>query len=360
MLHEFLSQNREQLLRRIRRTVAARAAPRPTHEELEIGIPLFFDLLIETLHTDVDADAAIKQGATLHGKHRLQMGFTVAQVVHDYGDVCQSVTKLAIDLNRPISTEDFMTLNRCIDDAIAQAVTEHVRVREMSISDKETERLGVLAHELRNLINAASLAFEALKTGTVAIGGSTGAVLGRSLSGLRDLVDRNLAQVRLDSGALHSEPIDLREFMGEVEVAGMIAAKACGKSFSVDSGDADIAVEGDRQLLGSAVANLVQNAFKFSRRKGHIRLRVRATSDRVLIEVEDECGGLPPRQFEELFAPYQQRGRDRTGLGLGLAISKRATEAMGGVLRVRNEEATGCVFTVDLPRLSSVVSQRPD
>lgn len=91
-------------------------------------------------------------------------GFTIAQVVHDYGDLCQTITELALEQNAPISTQGFKTLNKCLDDAIASAVTEYSRLREVSRNRAETERLGFLAHELRNKINSAMLAFGILKT----------------------------------------------------------------------------------------------------------------------------------------------------------------------------------------------------
>jgi signal transduction histidine kinase len=69
------------------------------------------------------------------------------------------------------------------------------------------------------------------------------------------------------------------------------------------------------------------------------------------MDVEDECGGLPPGNLEELFQPFSQRGTGRDGLGLGLSISQRGAEANGGVIRVRDLPGKGCVFTIDLPRL---------
>ena len=74
------------------------------------------------------------------------------------------------------------------------------------------------------------------------------------------------------------------------------------------------------------------------------------TADRVRIEVEDRCGGLPAGDTEALFRPFEQRGGNRTGLGLGLSISRRSVEADGGVLSVRDLPGIGCVFTIDLPR----------
>ena len=106
----------------------------------------------------------------------------------------------------------------------------------------------------------------------------------------------------------------------------------------------------DRQMLSAAVENLLQNAFKFTRRHSHVAVRAHATPEnRVLIEVEDECGGLPPGTAQMLFRPFEQRGTDRSGLGLGLPIAQRSVEANGGVIHVRDLPGTGCIFTIDLP-----------
>src|SRR6185503_4772037 len=119
---------------------------------------------------------------------------------------------------------------------------------------------------------------------------------------------------------------------------------------SVDAGRADVVVEADQQILASVVANLVQNAFKYTRPHGHITVRARTAGDRVMIDVEDECGGLPPGKAEDLFRPFEQRGADQTGLGLGLSISLKGVRASGGEIQVRDRPGTGCMFTVDLPR----------
>jgi hypothetical protein len=114
--------------------------------------------------------------------------------------------------------------------------------------------------------------------------------------------------------------------------------------------DRSVTIEGDRQILAAALSNLLQNAFKFTRTHGSIFLRIRATEDRVLFEVEDECGGLPPGKSEELFRPFEQRGVDRSGVGLGLSICLKAAKANAGELHVRDVPGKGCVFTLDLPR----------
>jgi len=351
MLHQFLHDNREEILVRARARVGKRLAPKPTQEELLHGIPVFLDELTHILEGGLERSEKIDSDAMIHGEVRQKMGFTVAQVVHDYGDLCQVVTQLAIELRAPIDTDEFKTLNRCLDDAIAMAVTEYGRLRERTISEDEVQRLGFLAHELRNHLHTAQLSYEILKSGTVGIGGRTGAVLGRSLLGLKILVDRTLAQVRLDSGLDRPERLVVAQFLEEVEVAGSIEAKEHGVSLSVDRGDLTVAVEADRQLLGSAVANLLQNAIKFTPKSGNVHIHSAATQERVIIEVGDECGGLSFGQAEEFFSVSRPKPQESTGLGLGLKISKRAVESMGGTLQARNRVGIGCVFTIDLPRL---------
>jgi signal transduction histidine kinase len=359
MLHEFLTLHRDEIIERTRAKVATRMAPRPTEAELENGVPLFLEQLAETLRREQDTatrrtSAEMTESALKHGGELREAGFTVGQVVHGYGDVCQAVTELAMELEIPISADEFKTLNRCLDEAIAQAVTEFARQRDLSQSERGSERLGVFAHELRNLLSNAILSFEILKGGTVGIGGSTGGVLGRSLLRLRDLVDRSLAEVRLEAGLQQRERIAVSELMEEVELAAAIEANARGFQLTVTPVEPGVMIDVDPQLVAAALANLLQNAFKFSRPKGHVVLRTdtATAAGRVLIEVEDECGGLPPGRAKDLFRPFEQRNADRSGLGLGLAIASASVQTSGGEVRVRSLPGKGCIFTIDLPRVS--------
>ena len=358
MLFEFVQINREEIIRRCRAKVATRSIPPPTGVEIDHGVPLFLDQLVAALRSGgLRPNTDISKSAVLHGRDLLAQGFTVSQVVHDYGDVCQSVTDLAMELNAPISTDDFRTLNRCLDDAIAGAVTEFGRGRNQSGIDSEaargSERLGFLAHELRNLTHTALLAFEAVRTGSVGVSGNTGTVLHRSLLATRALIERSLGEVRLTQGVQHRERIELSDFIEGVAQAAMIEAGARGLTFTVIPLVDGLAVEGDRQVLAAVVGNLVQNACKFTRPRTTVTLRVTASTERVFIEIEDECGGLPPGKTEELFSPFQQRSTDRTGLGLGLAFSRWGAHANNGELNARNLPGKGCVFTVNLPRAAA-------
>ena len=356
MFYEFLALHRTEIIARTRAKVAARNAPLPPTEELEHGATLFLAQLTDTLRREQETaerptSGEMAQSAIRHGGELRQAGFTVAQVVHDYGDVCQAVTELAIERDVSISADEFRTLNRCLDEAIAQAVTEHARLRELSLSDRGTERLGFFAHELRNLLSNAMLAFEVLKGGTVGVGGSTGMLLGRNLVALRDLIDRSLVAVRLEAGLQRRERIPLTELMEEVALAAPIEAKARGLQLTVTPVTTPGAIDVDRQLITAALANLLQNAFKFTRPNGQVVLRTDTTTatGRVLIDVEDECGGLPQGKAGGLFVPFEQRSANRTGLGLGLAIARESVESNGGVIRTRNLPGKGCIFTIDLP-----------
>jgi signal transduction histidine kinase len=357
MLQEFIELNRDEIIWRCRAKVGARSIPTPSEAEINHGVPLFLDQLVDSLRSGDTGDKQIDTSAGHHGHDLLLRGFTISQVVHDYGDVCQTITELAVEANAPISTDDFRTLNRCLDEAIAGAVTtferenqQHASLQQRQETARSNDRVAFLVHELRNLVNTAIVAFEVLKTGNVGVSGSTGAVLNRSLIGLRDLVAHSLDEVRMTTGVVKTKRIALSGFIEEIAAAATLAARARDVTLVVLPVQEGLAVEVDQQILAAVIGNLLQNAFKFTRHHSTVTLRVGASTDRLLIEVEDECGGLPEADPNALFPSFEQRSADRSGLGIGLAFSRWGAEANGGRLYARNLPGTGCVFTVDLPR----------
>ena len=354
MLSEFITLNRDEIIRCCRAKVATRPLPPPSEAEINHGVPLFLDQLVDALHSAGTSSLEIDKSATRHGHDLLLKGFTVSQVVHDYGDVCQTITELAVKANVSIGTEDFRMLNECLDAAIAGAVTmntrESQRARLDEAKERGNERVGFLVHELRNLVNTAIVAFEVLKTGPLGPAGSTGAVLDRSLMGLHDLIARSLEEVRL-TRAVNKTRMLVTEFVDDVAAAARLAANARGISLIVRIPQDGPAIEADQQILSAVVGNLLQNALKFTRPDTTVTLTVSASADRVIIDVEDECGGLPGAEdSKELFPSFAQQGADRTGLGIGLAFSRWGAEANGARLYARNLPERGCVFTVDVPR----------
>jgi signal transduction histidine kinase len=346
-------------------------APKPANAELLHGIPRFLDQLIKTLQVEQTSRPMLSRKvsgpsgggpvaseigvtASLHGRELSEQGFTVDQVVHDYGDLCQAITDLAFERGASIETDEFRTLNRCLDNGIADAVTEYAFQRG-SLAEKSVqslnERLGFLAHELRNQLQTATLAVMAIKAGHVGLAGATGAVLDRSLIGMRNLIDQSLADVRVAAGMPpRHQVISLADFIADVKISASFEAIARRCSFSVSDVDKGLALDVDREMLSAAVGNLLQNAFKFTQPNTEVSLNAYAAADRIRIDVEDHCGGLPKGFAQDVYLPFRQRGNDRSGLGLGLAICQRSVEANKGTLSVRDIPLTGCVFTIDLPR----------
>jgi len=357
MLQEFIVANRGEIVDRVGQRAMGRTGQGGVATKPEQGVPVLLTQIVDALAEasilrilrSESATTTINDSAALHGQQLLRDGFTITQVVNGYGDLCQVVTQLAGELNALISARDFHIFNRCLDEAIAGAVSAFAQQRERDLAYEGTERIGVLAHEMRNLLNTMSLSFALIREGKVGLGGSTGAMLARSMAGLCTLVDRSVTEVRLEAGRLKLEPISLSRFLEEMQVTGAVHADGYGIQLTVHPVDRDLTIEGDWQFLSSAVSNLLQNAFKFSRARGRASLSARTSEDRVLIEVSDECGGLPPGKAEDLFRPFSQGSSDRSGLGLGLLIARSAVRANGGEIRVRDVPGTGCVFVLDLP-----------
>lgn len=360
MLYEFVAANRDRIVRRCREKVVARSVPAPTEAELDRAVPLLLDQLIGALRGAGLAGLEGADGTVRHGQDLLHQGFTVSQVVRDYGDVCQAITELAGEANAPLSAENLRVLNGCLDDAIASAVTGCARADHQRATDDadahEAERLGFFVHELRNLISTAIVSFDTLKSASVGVAGGAGTVLYRSLMGVRDLVSRSLAEMRLTKGVQHPEQFLVSDLLDELMPAATLAADAGGVTLAVMPVEAGVAIEADRQVVAAVLMNLLQNALKFTRPRTIVTLRVRASAERVLLDIQDECGGLPDGDVTELFRPYTQRSANRTGLGLGLAFCQWGAEANHGRIHARSIPASGCIFTVDLPRVSAVAS----
>ena len=364
MLHDLIAENRVQIIERAQRLMRDKSIVPSVGVALAEQIALFLMQVVAALKRDfagipldpasvTDASEQIADGGARYGNDLHRGGLTVAQVVHCYGDVCQIVTELAGDTATSISAGEFHVFNRCLDEAIAGAVTEYNRLHERHMAHEDAERLGFFAHELRNGLSTAILSFDAIQRGMVGVGGSTGAIHVRSLSRLRALVERSLATVRLEAGSPRLELVPLGEFMADMESSAALEARSRGVDLKVETPRADVVFHADRELLASAVSNLVQNACKFTRPGGHVSCAVRVTHDRIMIDVADQCGGLPPGKVDELFRPFSRKGADHSGLGLGLSIARSAVEVHAGAIHVRDVPGVGCVFTVDIPRLST-------
>jgi hypothetical protein len=184
----------------------------------------------------------------------------VDQVVHDYGDLCQAITDLAVERDAPFAIDEFRTLNRCLDNAIADAVTEFSSVRDATLARQQSaqanERLGFLVHELRNAIGTATLAATALEMGNLPMSGATGAVLKRCLAVLTSLTDRSLAEVRLGNVApTERERLSVSSLISEAARGVELHSDVRTCTLRLHPVDPRLHVHGNRLLLLSALEN---------------------------------------------------------------------------------------------------------
>jgi signal transduction histidine kinase len=217
-------------------------------------------------------------------------------------------------------------------------------------SARGNARIGFLAHQVQNLADTALIAFEALKSGNVGLGGSTAAVLHGTLVRIHAVMGRSLAEIRLPQPVLNREQFLVSGFIDELAPAATMEATAAGITLALVPVEGGIVIEADRHVLAAVVGNLLKNAFTFTRPRTTVTLRVGASAERVLIEILDECGGLPDGDVNELFQPFEELSGDGGGVGLGLAFSRWGVEANLGRIYARNVPDKGCVFTIDLPR----------
>jgi hypothetical protein len=372
-LYTFLANNRDELIDRCKAKVAQRPSRAATEAQLSNGVPLFLGQLQRTLVAeeaghqgeslrisgasggDAQTESEMSLSAAEHGRRLWALGYTIDQVVHDYGDLCQAITDMAVERDAPFSVSDFRTLNRCLDNAIASAATHFSARRDVMLARRQAadsnERLGSIVHELRNSLGTAVLAAKALEVGSLPMAGATGGVLKRAHITLKVLIEQMIDQVR-DQVAV---PVDgtvfsLADFIAEVEQGARLQVKEYECLFDVAPVEPELAIAGDRDRLMSALSNLLQNAFKYTKTNTRVDLRAHAVGDRVLIDVSDHCGGISQSTLEQMFFPFTQRHDNRTGLGLGLSIARHNVESDAGTLTVQNHPGLGCVFTIELPR----------
>jgi signal transduction histidine kinase len=371
MMHEFLLHNRKALIERCSRKGARRSGRAVSNEQLKNGVPLFLDQVIETLKFEQTSDPLsrgenhgllaselppddVYRAAAKHGRELLLLGFSIDQVVHSYGDLCQAITDLAYEREAPFEIGEFRTLIRCLDNAVASAVAEYTTQRDSTSAHNSalemTEKIEYLAQDLRNRLGTAMLAFAAAKASNLSLKGATGSVLEHGLFELRDLIDRAQAETRsMAGGSPNGQVFSVAEFIAEIKFAAELAARVRGCSLLVTAVSPDLNARGDRDLLYAALGSLVQNALKFTRAHTAVFLNVHTSADRILIDVVDHCGGLLNGNTETIFLPFTQNTNDRSGLGLGLDIARKNVELNGGSLTARDMPGKGCAFTISLP-----------
>ena len=351
-LAELLSTHREHVLQRwtekVRGTIHPAGMPRL---ELVDHLPGFLDEVARSLRLSESPEKS--RIAAEHGVQRLGLGFNVDSVVREYGALRASIVEVAAEEKVRIPSEEHEVLTNCVITGIAEAVSEYQRQREAEQHRQAGEHFAFIAHELRNPLGSALTAIALLqRQGRIPPDVRAAQILERSLARMNELIDGSLRLAQIGSGiTLHREPVSLRSLLDDAELAAAVHAEEKSIAITLHL-ERDVTVSVDSRLVRSALSNLVRNAVKFTSEGGTVQVRAQPEEARIVIEVEDRCGGLPPGEVEKSFSPFVQIGSDRSGFGLGLAIARQAADAHGGSLRVQNLPGKGCIFTLELPTVA--------
>lgn len=346
-LHEFMLKNRDELLHLVLDDMKIAASDR----EAVNGVGQIIDEMIAALQRNAGLPVASplpgrSAAAKSLGGRRHAKGYAVSKIAEDIGAISKRLGELGAHRGLHFDAKEYKVFDECIDTASASALEEYANRERQRREEEELERVALVAHELRNTLASARMSFAVLRLGEVGVRGKTGDVLDRSLRRLESLIGEMVYAVRLQTGA---KP-ELRPLLLAAIVGNAIDAAVPERGIALETDvDEHLRLHADEGLLISALGNLIQNAFKFTHPGGTIRVRGHRERASVVLEVEDECGGLPPGKPEELFAPFVSKSVERRGLGLGLTIARQAIEAHGGQLSVTNLPGKGCVFRATLP-----------
>lgn len=311
-------------------------------------LPAFLSEIAEAV-ADLESQEASRVAAE-HGEQRLALGFSLDGVVREYGALRDAILAVARHEKVDVRESERDVLFGCIINGIAGAVSEYQRQRDAELQRHMNEHFAFIAHELRNPLGSALAALGMLeRKGQLNMSERFAQVLNRSLTRMHELIDSTLRTAQMATAVhLQREPIKLSALLEDMEVSAAASAEERQITLTLEIED-DVTISVDQRLVRSALTNLVRNAVKFSHAGGAVTVRARGGAERVVIEVEDRCGGLPPGMVQRAFAPFAQLGADRSGFGLGLAIAKQAADAHQGVIRVQDLPGKGCIFALELP-----------
>jgi two-component system phosphate regulon sensor histidine kinase PhoR len=250
---------------------------------------------------------------------------------------------------------------------VAHDVTETMRYEEL-----RKEFVANVSHELRTPLTMIKGFVETLVDGAIDDRNRALqylATVGRHTEQLTNLVDDLLSLSRLDSAAAvpNPRPVQLAAVASKVAELMSPAAQKKGQTLEVNVAGASKPVIGNGEYLERAISNLVENAIKYTRENGVIKLTVRDhdESGQVFVEVTDNGMGISaddlPRIFERFFRAERSRSREMGGTGLGLSIVKHIVQAHLGSIDVKSSPGAGSTFRMRFPAAESVEPARlPD
>lgn len=351
-LTDILQSRRAKILERWTQRIRWAHAPQElTRGELWDHLPSILDELLGALRV-ADGQRAESPlpdqspASAQHGTQRLRVGFDVEEVVREYGILQDILLDELANTGQSLDHREWRLATQSVSTAIAEAVTAYVRRRDEELRQETQRHVTFIAHELRNPLGTVRNASAALRRAPTE---RLYDLLDRNVQKLGELVDQVLIADRLANKIeLRRERLDLTAVLSQVVEDAQPAGESKNVKITLEAGPG-LEVEGDRRLLLSTLGNLLSNAVKYTPAGGAVHVQAHRVPDAVTVEIDDGCGGLPPGGTDELFEPFVQRGQDRTGFGLGLAIVRQAVSAHGGQVSVQNRPPKGCTFTITLP-----------
>lgn len=283
------------------------------------------------------------------------------------GKILGVLTFISTDGRRTYTRED-VALAVDIGRRAAIAIENSMLYRTLKETDRRKDDfLAMLAHELRNPLAPIQVAADLLTMPLDAESlQKTGEIISRQVAHMTGLVDDLLDVSRVTQGhvVIEHKPVDVTHLINAaIEQVRPLIERYCHR-LSVTTGTGSLYVEGDEKRLIQVVANLLNNAAKYTPEGGEISLRVEALNDFIDISVTDNGIGMSPDLIASAFELFVQgqRAADRAegGLGLGLALVKSLVELHRGSVRAYSKGAnSGSKFIVTLPRLA-LPAQQPD
>ena len=254
-----------------------------------------------------------------------------------------------------------VTERRLLDQALEEQNVELKRARGAAETANlaKSDFLSSMSHELRSPLNAILGFAQLISSDTPPPTASQTASIDQILHAgwyLLELINEILDLAQIESGrlALSLEPTSLAEVMFECQAMIEPQGQKRGIKMTFPVFDLPCFVDADRTRLKQILINLLSNAIKYNQPNGTVVVDAgcdRSAPDRVRVSVKDAGAGLPPDMLVQLFQPFNRLGRERSaeeGTGIGLVMSKRLVELMGGEIGVESTVGLGSVFWFEL------------
>lgn len=341
MFREWLSANRAVIVARAQHATAETSC----EPVADTGVAQLFDHIVEALAPAPDDSTTGGAATARHGGERSRSGAPLARLVHEHGKLVRAALEVADEQGVWLGPGELRELLEAFDSTLAAAVSDHQRACDRSQDEERADRLKHFSHELRNKLYTVTLAWSVLKGRKGEAGDESTAVVDRNLTSLVNFIDASLAELRDDRGQRDCGRVIVLELVDELALELSPEAAPRKLRFEVAPIPADLAVEASWAVLAETLGRLLHSAFRCSREGGRVSLRAKASGDRVLIEVEDESGGLGSANAHAVLAAVASRGA-----APGAPPQQGTIEAYGGKVDLYDLPGKGCIVTLSLPR----------